>query len=176
MHGVAWVLLCGHGWTPPRGALAYVVLEEDRELCSNRSVTILRKLLVSAKIAVSWPLWGAQCFIYVARPWKLVASMRAFASSNLESSYFWKAFSFGCFLVPRDLNTIGSFLLTRDHYSEHPLWLFSEMHMGSYLSHLTPRSLRLRQPAQTAVITNQGRPGAREGCVRPSVLWQVLVL
>lgn len=97
-----------------------MVLVEDRELCSNCSVIILRKLLVFAKIAVSWLLWGAQCFIYVARLWKLVTSMRALASYNLESTYFWKALSFGCFLVPRDLTTIGSFLLTQDHCSEHP--------------------------------------------------------
>lgn len=66
----AWCHLgsCGVGMAGPylRGLwLKWSFLVEGRELCSNRSVTILWKLLVSAKIAVSWPLWGAQCSIHV---------------------------------------------------------------------------------------------------------------
>lgn len=102
--------------------------------------------------------------------------MWAFASSNLKRALnFWKELSLWCFLIQRDLDTIDPFLLTKDHHNEHPLWFFSEMHTGSYSSHLIPKSLRSCQPMQTAVITEQGSQEPGRGLC-PSVLWQVLVL
>jgi hypothetical protein len=77
--------------------------------------------------------------------------------------------------IQRDLDTIDPFLLSKDHHNVHPLGFFSEMHTGSYSSHLMTKSLRSWQLVQTAVTTEQGSPEPGRG-VRPSVLWQVLIL